>query len=142
MDELISFLVFEDYKIEKCLFNINSKFDFNNAEVSVKPKFKVEHTYENENRVFVSLTCLINENNLSDDSDAFYLEIMLKGIFSIDDKFSEVPRESVHDVINLNTVAILFPYLRSAVTNVTSIANIEPLILPPINIHRLLGLNK
>lgn len=143
MDEFISFLVFEDYTIERCFFQINDNFNTDD-EVSVRPRFHVEHTHMDDNKVSVSLTCIINEKDFSEGGDYFYLEIKLKGDFIIDDQNDRLPegKEVIHDVINLNTVAILFPYLRSAVTNITSIANIEPLILPPINIHRLLGSNE
>lgn len=37
-----------------------------------------------------------------------------------------------------NTVAILFPYIRALVSNYTANANVPPLILPPINVSKIL----
>lgn len=41
-------------------------------------------------------------------------------------------------VVTKNTVAILFPYLRSQVTLMTAQPNIEPVVIPAININALL----
>lgn len=37
-----------------------------------------------------------------------------------------------------NAVAILFPYVRALVSSFTSNANVTPLILPTVNVNRLL----
>ncbi|MCD7834555.1 MAG: protein-export chaperone SecB [Lachnospiraceae bacterium] len=37
------------------------------------------------------------------------------------------------DIINKNTVAIMFPFIRSQVTLLTSQPGMQPVILPPIN---------
>ena len=53
--------------------------------------------------------------------------------------------KSVDKAINfckLNGTAIMFPYIRSAITDLTKISNIEPLILPAINIYSLIKANE
>ena len=41
------------------------------------------------------------------------------------------------EVINTNTVAIMFPFIRSQVTLLTSQPGMVPIILPAINTHKL-----
>jgi preprotein translocase subunit SecB len=84
-------------------------------------------------KYFVSISVSIFNENLSVDSP-FYLFISLTGEFQFTDN-ADVDNEFM---IDMNAVAILFPYLRSAVTNITSTANIPPLILPTINVSKLL----
>ena len=38
-----------------------------------------------------------------------------------------------------NAVAILYPYVRAIVSTYTANANVPPLILPPINVNKLLN---
>ena len=40
-------------------------------------------------------------------------------------------------IININTVAIMFPFIRSQVTLLTSQPGMTPIILPPINTQKL-----
>ena len=62
------------------------------------------------------------------------IKALISGIFSISE-------DSVlgKKVLVNNTVAILFPYLRSQLTLLTSQPGFEPVILPVMNINALLG---
>lgn len=65
--------------------------------------------------------------------NAFTLEGELVGIFSMDDK-SDISIEK----LKINAIAIMFPYLRSQVTLWTSQPMMSPIVLPPININKIL----
>ena len=62
------------------------------------------------------------------------IKAQISGIFSIAED-SVLGRK----VLSNNTVAILFPYLRSQLTLLTSQPGFEPVILPVMNINALLG---
>ena len=66
------------------------------------------------------------------DSD-FHIVIELCGRFSLDCN-NDLLRESI---MNKNTVSILFPYLRSELTLITSQPGIEPIVMPPMNINAM-----
>ncbi|WP_313184804.1 protein-export chaperone SecB [Lacrimispora sp.] len=78
--------------------------------------------------------CSINLNMSDNDEDAT-LEIKVSGIFELRGDFDE---ETRNVIIAKNTMAILFPYLRSQVTLLTAQPDVEAVILPPININALL----
>jgi len=63
------------------------------------------------------------------------IEVVVAGVFELADT---VPDEIKEDVIQKNTVAILFPYLRSEVTLITAQPDFIPIVIPPININALL----
>lgn len=54
------------------------------------------------------------------------------GFFRVEDENNEV------DKFKPNAVAIMYPYIRAIVTNYTANANVNPLILPVININALI----
>lgn len=66
------------------------------------------------------------------DSD-FHIIIELCGNFSLECS-NDLLRESI---MNKNTVSILFPYLRSELTLITSQPGIEPIVMPPMNINAM-----
>lgn len=72
---------------------------------------------------------------MSDDEDSISLEIVVSGIFEFK---ADLEPDLKEVIITKNTMAILFPYLRSQVTLLTAQPDIEPVVLPPININALL----
>lgn len=81
-----------------------------------------------EDNVEVTLEVLIGE---IDNKQPFSLNASICGIFYLE-KWSERI-----DFIKYNTIAILFPYLRSFVTIVTSNSNLPPYIIPVMNTFTL-----
>ena len=63
----------------------------------------------------------------------FDIETCINGIFEFDGD-----KEFGSKLLSHNTVAILFPYLRSQITILTSQPGFEPIVLPVININRLI----
>lgn len=61
----------------------------------------------------------------------FHLLVEIVGSFTHESNGYD---EQIQDLLKVNTLAILFPYLRAAVTSVTSAANVAPVVLPTINV--------
>lgn len=73
--------------------------------------------------------------NMSDSSESAKLKIIVSGIFEFNLGFDDEQKETI---ITKNTMAILFPYLRAQITIMTSQPDVEPVVLPAININALL----
>lgn len=73
--------------------------------------------------------------NMCAENDEAVLEIVVSGIFELETQMDEDMKKVV---ITKNTMAILFPYLRSQVTLLTAQPDVTPVVLPPININALL----
>ena len=61
----------------------------------------------------------------------FDIEVQITGHFQIQ---HDGTSDSHNAIINQNSYAILFPYLRAIITNLTGTANIPPIILPIVNL--------
>lgn len=72
---------------------------------------------------------------MSDEEETVDLEIVISGIFEFQ---SELNADQKEIIITKNTMAILFPYLRAQVTLMTAQPDIEPVVIPAININALL----
>lgn len=88
----------------------------------------VEQIADNEYKCSLAL-------KLSDEEETAELEIVVSGIFEFN---VELKDEQKQIIITKNTMAILFPYLRAQVTLMTSQPDVEPVVLPAININSLL----
>lgn len=72
----------------------------------------------------------LKANIWSKDDDTIKLEITLVGFF-----FCDCEDENLkNDLVNKNSIAILFPYLRSQISLVTTQPDMPPITLQPMNI--------
>ncbi len=93
------------------------------GEIEVNVKFNVEDTFADD-ILTISLSSYIMAR------DSFDLNVTLVGQFVLD--------AGMVDKLKANAVAVMFPYLRSQVTLLTTQPNISPIVLPTININKLL----
>lgn len=75
------------------------------------------------------------ELEMSSESEDAKLQVKVSGIFSIETLIDE---DLKMILVTKNTMAILFPYLRTQVTLLTAQPNVETVVLPPVNINALL----
>ena len=73
--------------------------------------------------------------SMTDEEETTSLKIIVSGIFEFK---ADLEQDLKDIIITKNTVAILFPYLRAQVTLMTSQPDIEPVVIPAININALL----
>ena len=72
---------------------------------------------------------------LENENKTLILNVQAVGIFEVDK--ANVPDDIVNQIIKQNTVAIMFPYIRSQVSLLTTQPGMTPIVLPPINIVAL-----
>lgn len=91
--------------------------------------------------------CELTRKIVDIDVDNFTVELNFKlstSIFemsiSLEGKFNIVCEDSLmkERLKKNNTISILFPYIRSEVTLLTSQPEMTPVIIPPININKLI----
>lgn len=96
----------------------------------------IEYTQDENNTFLVTLNIAIFDN-AKENNYPFTMNVSITGVFqtNIEDT------NSIKNFAEINSIAILFPYLRSIVSTYTANANIQPLILPPINVVNMLKEN-
>lgn len=97
------------------------------AKLDLKPSFsrRVRKTPDNEKLHFVTLEVKIESSESA--PKPFDLKVCLTGVFEAD-----VASDFDRRAFNVQAVAILYPYLRAAVTNLTGAAFVAPLVLPVV----------
>lgn len=138
--EFKSVLKFQEYKIENIDFKLNHEYE--KRKEPVKINFNLRHNVfiekkENVNVGAVRLTINVFECAV-EKGYPFELNVSIVGIFTSmdldDDRFRRM--------LDVNGTAILFPFLRSAVADITKTANLNNLLLPLINVHKFLEREK
>ncbi len=94
--------------------------------------FDVNYNYLKDNVVSVELKGEIKSEN------GLFFEIVLIGEFELMN-YSEIPLTAAKNILEQNTVAIMFPFLRSEITIISAQPNMPSLVLPPLNINALLN---
>ena len=122
-------LHFMGYEVNTLQFKLN-KDSKDVAEFQIAPSFSKEVTDNGDETYDVRLTVAIETTK--EKPMLFDLLVDITGHFALandagDEKFR-------NHLINQNTVAILFPFLRTIVASLTTTANVSALMLPIINL--------
>ena len=113
-------LQFEGYQIEKIIYEKNIETpDENNINVEVSTGLNSE---KDRGKVELSIHVLESNENRK-------LEISLVGFFT----FSNVDDDKKTEILAINGPAILYPYIRSVASMVTSQDSSPAIILPTVN---------
>lgn len=124
-------LQFNKFKVLEMVYRCNFTTNFDEK---ISPVFSVEIGLNEENvrEAIVQLGVEIGEQSEGD-----YLSVVIAGFFSFESD-EKVEDDIICRYYELNGTAILFPYLRSVVSDLTSKGGDSPIILPTINIPSLL----
>lgn len=137
--EYRSVLEFDEFWVDELVFRKNN--DFQPAgRLRVENSFRVGYQPVSEGKTsLVSITCQLFSEDFELNQAPFFLRMKLTGRFFVErEEEAEAIGVKVDDILAANTVAILFPYVRSAITTVTAAMGVPPIILPPINTFKLL----
>ena len=115
-------------RADEMSFKLNAVRAQNGARMELKPTFsrKVRRAIENEKICFVTLTVKIEKSD--DQPKPFDLCVTYTGVFESDASTDAERREVV-----IGGTALLYPYLRAAVTTLTTAALAAPVVLPVVN---------
>ena len=123
-------LKFSNYAVNYIEFKLNEPLEKNEkSKLDVNIETKITYNKKEANKFITTIKITIGDKGKSAKSP-FYLSVEVIGFF-------EVIEEEIHRVkqfAEINSVAILFPYVRALISTITANANIPPVILPPINV--------
>lgn len=106
-------------------------YDYDPEKDDHKGNYKMNFTREvavDNNPYGVRLTC-----NVFDDCGSTHLSVRIVSFF----KCNLEDKKEVEDILKINAVAIIFPYLRSQIALITTQPNRKPIILDAMNIVKM-----
>lgn len=136
--ENVSKFRFNGYVASDIKFELNPMYDGEkDIRLDLNFDYDLNLAYE-EKKAIVQLACVVFEDS-EENNYPFTLEVELLGFFEFD---SDLEEATVRRMMELNGVTILFPYLRSTISNITSSAGVQNVVLPTMNIVNMLKKNK
>ena len=130
--EIISALQFKNYEVNKMIYQSND--DKSDGGYNFCPSITCQISPEDESNFSVQLSFSVKSTE--EHPFPFNLDVAITGHYSMSGN-----NENNVELMQENSVAILFPYLRTTISSITNLANVSPLILPTINIIELLKKN-
>lgn len=135
--KLKSVLSFEHFDVLETIYKCNPFKEDENKELS--PIFKLDIKYNDSKKSEAALILSIELGDNELNEFVFYLRAVIVGVFSLEiDENEENKEKLIEDMYKKNSVAILYPYLRSIVTDISSKGSKEPIMLPTINIAAMM----
>ncbi len=130
--ESTSVLEFENYIVKSVEFRVNEEFEGDSVDLDFKIKAGYKFLNESMNEFSTLLEVVIFENQLSNNYP-FTMKLEVEGFFKVNSDDEDI----IYDMATKNSISILFPYVRSLVSTYTANSNINTLVLPPINVLKM-----
>ncbi len=114
---------------DELFFKVNPVQAPPDRKFEIKPFFsrRIQTSKENPKINVVALECKIESKE--DEPKPFDLTVRLVGVFEVNNMNSNEDRR----IFAVNATETMFPYLRAAVTHLTSAALVNPLVLPVVS---------
>jgi len=101
----------------------------------LKLQINKEICYTDVNSVKITLSAQIFA-----EDNSITVSVVMVGLFHVIQ--SDLPEDIKKQMVETNTIAIMFPYLRSQISLITTQPGMLPIIIPTININALVQENK
>lgn len=128
---------FLDYRVTSVTFELNQNYDADKetAGVNIEAKSDFDISDEKTNMIAILQIRVFGDE---EGNYPFKMNVELEGLFELS---SEIKNENIRKYY-ANALSILYPYARAIVSNYTANANVEPLILPTVNIWKMINSKK
>ena len=114
-----------------------SKFDFKQERGTdsneYNTSFQIEYAINSEDETKVRV---VVDTTVTNEAQSVVLNVQTVGIFKVDKL--DIDDATYEHLIKANTVAIIFPFIRSQVSLLTTQPGMMPVMIPPININALI----
>lgn len=132
MEQYTSILEFKNYIVKSVEFKFNEEYDGDSVDLDFKVKAGYKFLNNSMDEFSTLIEVIIFEEPLSNNYP-FTMKLEVEGFFRVnsDDK------NTITDMATKNSISILFPYVRSLVSTYTANSNINTLVLPPINVLKM-----
>ncbi|WP_195478932.1 protein-export chaperone SecB, partial [Enterococcus faecalis] len=134
-------IAFKEYYLDKITYKENENYNQESENpLKISTNFNSDILFSKDN-VLVSIEAELGD--FDDEDCPFKLEVSLNGYFKYTvDKDDSKDVEQLKQLVTQNALAILYPYLRNVVSDVTLKSNRFPAyILPVMNIAELMKQN-
>lgn len=135
-------LQFRDYHVIESHYKFNPYLQENEEDYNISPKifYKLETNPHRIEESIVYLGIELGDQSLRNPN--FYAKVRIAGFFEVHQRSEDMTDEDILGFYKLNSIAILFPYLRGIISDISSKGSEGPIILPTMNIVAMIEENQ
>lgn len=119
-------LQFLGYRVDTMQYKLKPDYTASSEAIELKPIFNRIIQQANDDEYHVTIGVELHQAALPFDA-----ELALTGRFKYKGEID------VQKILKVNAVAILYPYVRSTLSLMTTLAEVAPVIIPTINLARM-----
>ncbi|UIF28561.1 protein-export chaperone SecB [Levilactobacillus brevis] len=128
-------LKFIKYNVQNMTYQRNENYHQTRSEIKMNPQVSRKIDID-ENRINVTLSIVVG--SLENENIPFKTSCAITGVFDYQPEEDNTDA-GLDQLVRVNAVAILYPYVRSIITMLTTTSNEYPgYIMPTINVNKLL----
>jgi len=128
-------LQFKSYDVLEQIYVKNEEFVTDEIKnLSFETKFSIQKE-DSEALIYLS----ISSGDLDPNQSNYFLRVKIKGEFTFELDSETDDDKLIESLVKGNGLAILFPYIRSLISDLTSKGKENPLIIPTMNIAEFLN---
>lgn len=130
----MSQLLVKNIRLQQIQFRINPDFHIENENQAVEIKHNI--AIKNEIKEKSLIVHIIIQTPPTDQAGnyPFYFLLVVTGFFELKD---EIEKSEIDKIANINCAAIIFPYVRETLADITRRSGFPPLHLQPVNFIKL-----
>lgn len=121
---------FEDFRILNLSFSVNPKFEVKGQTIEINPQIAIAKDYDSDKKTLIVRLRI----SLITGDVPFFFDLESVGSFPFDVSPDE---QTIERSASINCPAIMFPYVRETIADLTRRAGFAPLHLQPINFVKL-----
>lgn len=143
MEIVQGIISFNGFQVDRMQYerNINNEHSNNYSEIT--PKFFIKLVEKKEDNSFFNIIFGVRIDGDKENPLPFKAEVIIRGFYAFkEDEAGEYGIEDLQKFKLINGSAILFPYLRSVLTDLTSKSKHQPVILPTVNFSKYITSKK
>lgn len=129
MENVKSSLIFKEYIVDEVSFKLNRNFEEKPVELKVDIQSSIT---KDDNNMEVNLKVDLFKDISDKKLFPFTMTVTITGMFQIENNTENI-------TFDANAVAILYPYVRAIISSYTANANINPVILPTLNVAKAMN---
>lgn len=129
MENAKSSLIFKKYIVDEVSFKLNRNFEEKPVELKVDIQ---SYITKEDNNMEVNLKVDLFKDVSDEKTYPFTMTVTITGMFQIENNSENI-------TFDANAVAILYPYVRAIISSYTANANVNPVILPTLNVAKAMN---
>lgn len=136
-------LQFRNYHVLESHYKFNPfqvEKEEENTNITPKIFYKLETSPDSIEKAIIYLGIELGDPSITNPN--FYVRVRIAGTFEVHQSNEEMTEAEILGFYKINAIAILFPYLRGIVSDISSKGSEGPIILPTMNIVAMIEENQ